>query len=294
MRTMKYFAAVLLTAVIMLLGIPAMTVSAAQIKLYDEGGRLTSEQFAECEKRIRQASDKTGMNIAVVLGVQNRSDTAIEVLADTSYDELFGKKTDGLLYYMDLKGNAPYDYISTSGMGQMYYTNADNNNRVYDMLKEISTYLYPVGSEDVYGGVMKFCELTEYYYEQGVPDRYYVYDDQYHEYYHAENGELITTRNKPYYDWYMIPFMAVFGGVTGLFVAGIVFLVVKIRYKFKSSLSPTTYVNRKNVTYREQYDKFVRTSTSRVRIESSSSGGGGGGGGGGYSSGGHGGGGYHR
>ena len=58
MRTMKYFAAVLLTAVIMLLSIPAMTVSAAQIKLYDEGGRLTSEQFAECEKRIRQASDK--------------------------------------------------------------------------------------------------------------------------------------------------------------------------------------------------------------------------------------------
>ena len=91
----------------------------------------------------------------------------------------------------------------------------------------------------------------------------------------------------------MIPFMAVFGGVTGLFVAGIVFLVVKIRYKFKSSLSATTYVNRKNVTYREQYDKFVRTSTSRVRIESSSSGGSGGGGGG-YSSGGHGGGGYHR
>lgn len=292
MKKIKYLAAVLLTTVIMLLGVPALSVSAAQIKLYDEGKRLSASEFAECEKRIQQASDKTGMNIAVVLGVQNRSDTAIEVLADTSYDELFGKKTDGLLYYMDLKGSSPYDYISTSGMGQMYYTNADNNNRVYDMLKEISTYLYPVGSEDVYGGVMKFAELTEYYYEQGVPDRYYVYDDQFHEYYHVEDGELITTTSKPYHDWFMIPVMAVFGGLIGLVAGGIVFLSVKARYKFKYSLSPTTYVNRKNVNYREQYDKFVRTSTSRVRIESSSSGGSHGGGG--YSSGGHGGGGFHR
>ncbi|MDE5564948.1 MAG: hypothetical protein K2I93_07310, partial [Oscillospiraceae bacterium] len=155
---------------------------------------------------------------------------------------------------------------------------------------------YPVGSEDVYGAVLRFAELTEYYYDKGVPDKYYYYDTAYGKYYHVDTqGTIVATSRKPYIDWgevILVEFMAL---VVGIIAALIVFLAVKSRYKFKSSLSPTTYVNKKMVQFNQQYDRFVRTYTKKVYIDSSSGGSHGGGGhGGGHSSGGHGGGGHHR
>ncbi len=294
MRKCYHSLTVLLSVMGLLLCMGLLPASAAEIKLYDEGSRLSEAQFAECEARLQQAADYTGMNIGVILGVQERSDLTIESVCKSTYIELFGENSDGLLYYMDLKGHEPYDYIATRGKGQFYYTNASSDDRISAIYDDLDDYLYPVGSENVYDAVLRFAELTEYYYDAGVPDRYYVYDDEYHEYYHMEGDEVITTLSKPYHDWYMVPAMAIFGALCGLIPALIVFAVVKYKYKFKYSLSPTTYVNKKNVQYREQYDKFVRESTSRVHIDTSSGGGSSGGGGGGFSSGGFGGGGHHR
>ena len=294
MRHFKLSVAVLFSALLLLLGMPVLSASAAEIKLYDEGNRLSPSQFTEVENRLKQASDYTGMNIGVVLGVQNRSDTTIESVCDSTYDELFGQKTDGLFYYMDLKGHEPYDYISTSGLGQMYYTNSAEHNRINAIYDTLDDYLYPVGSENVYDAVMRFAELVEYYYDQGVPEHYYVYDDIYNEYYHYEDGKVVTTKTKPYLDWFGAVMMAFFVGIIGFIAALITFFAVKSRYKFKTALSPTNYTNQRMVNYRQQYDNFVRESTSRVHIDTSSGGGRSGGGGGGFSSGGHGGGGHHR
>ena len=295
MRRFRLYLTALFSAILLLLGMPVLSASAAQVKLYDEGNRLSPSEFTEVENRLKQASDHTGMNIGVVLGVQERSDYTIESVCDSTYDELFGHKTDGLFYYMDLKGHEPYDYISTSGLGQLYYTNSSDNNRINAIYDTLDDYLYPVGSENVYDAVMRFAELVEYYYDQGVPENYYVYDDVYHEYYHYEDGKVVTTKNKPYLDWYGAAVMAFMAGIVGFIAALITFLAVKSRYKFKTSLSPTNYTNQKMVNYRQQYDNFVRESTSRVHIDTSSgSGGRSGGGGGGHSSGGHGGGGHHR
>lgn len=269
--------------------------AASEVTLYDEGNRLSPSEFTECENRLKQAADATGMNICVVLGTQYRSDLTIESVCKTTYTTLYGKKTDGLCYYMDLKGENPYDYIATSGLGQFYYTNSSRNNRVNLMFDELDDYLYPVGSENVPGAVGRFAELVEYYYEHGIPDDYYVYDDEYREYYHVEDGRVITTKHKPYIDWFAVIVCTMFAGMFGLLAAIITFVAVKVRYRFKRQLSPTNYVNRKTVNYREQFDNFVRTNTSRVYIDTSSgSGGGGGGGSFGHSSGGFGGGGHHR
>lgn len=293
MRIFRKILTTALSAAAMLLTLAILPASAAEVKLYDEGGRLSPSEFTECQQRLQQASDYTGMNIGVVLGVQDRSDLTIESVCKSTYLELFGANSDGLFYYMDLKGSEPYDYIATRGKGQFYYTNASSNNRVESMYDSLDDFLYPVGSENAYGAVMEFAELVEYYYDAGVPEQYFVYDDVDRMYYHMEGDEVIATVGKPYHEWLMIPVMAFFGALAGLLPALITFLVVKSRYKFKYALSPTTYVNKKNVDYHEQFDNFVRTSTSKVRIESSS-GGGSGGGGGGFSSGGFGGGGHHR
>lgn len=263
--------------------------------LFDESGRLTPDEYAQSLEILQNAADNTGMNVAIILGTQVRSEYMIESLADESYDALFGKRTDGILYYMDLSGaDSPYDYISTSGLGQFYYSDGEEADRINAIFDDVFPYLYPAGSEDIAGAIAAFAADVEYYYDMGISHNYYLYDDVDGLYYYVKDGELKSAVSKPYIDWGSVLMATFMGGVFGLIVAVIVFFSVKAHYRFKASLSPTAYVNRKNLVFHRQYDNFVREYTTRVKIESSSGGGGGSRGGGGRSSGGHGGGGRHR
>ena len=288
---------ILLTGLLMLVMLGALPARAEDrvVFLYDEGGRLTSEDFTQCQNRLVQAADHTGMKIAVILGSSDRSDYAIEQTVKQTYLDLYGEHSDGLCYYMDLKGSSPYDYIATRGMAQFYYTNSSSNDRVDAMLTAMDKYLYPIGREEVAAAVMAMAEQIEYYYDAGIPSRYYVYDDTYRQYMHVENGKIVYTNSKPYHDAGAIILGFLGGGFLGLIAALITFLAVKSRYRFKYSLEPTAYISQKNVHFKQQYDKFVRAYTHKVHIDTSSGGrSGGGGGGGGHSSGGFGGGGHHR
>lgn len=271
--------------------------------IYDEANYLKTDEYEICLEVLQDAAERTGMNVGLVLGAQLRSEFTIRSLADSAYDSMFGKGTDGLLYYMDLSGAyEPYDYISTSGLGQFYYTNSEKVDRINAIFDDVFPYLTPAGSEDVPAAVEMLAEDIVYYYEEGVPNRYYVYDDVYEQYMYLEDGKIVMSPTLPlsHVDLSEIigklVMLAFFGIGAGLIVAVIVFFCVKHHYKFKSSLSPTAYINRKNLVIHRQHDNFIRTYTTRVKIESSSGGGrsGGGGGGGGRSSGGHGGGGRHR
>ncbi len=293
MMLKKYGLSVLFTLFLLLFG--GVGVSAAEVVIFDEKGALSEGEYALCQERLQEAADATGMNIGVILAKPSRSEYSIENIADQTYDELFGKKTDGLLYYMDLSGYEPYDYISTSGLGQFYYTNSPQHDRINPMFDAICYYLYPVGSEDVYSALFQLASEVEYYYDAGIPFQYYVYDEEYEQYMHVNSdGEIVMTTYKPFIDWVNVIVYGGGGFLIGLLIALFVFIGVKLRYRFKTSLSPTTYVNRKNIVYHEQYDHFIRTYTTKVKIESSSGGGGGGSRGGGRSRGGHGGGGRRR
>ncbi|MBR6616661.1 MAG: hypothetical protein IKL00_02155 [Oscillospiraceae bacterium] len=270
--------------------------------IYEEQKFLSGDEYDYCLALLQDAADKTGMNVGLVLGAQVRSEYTIRSLADSSYDTMFGKNTDGLLYYMNLSGAySPYDYISTSGLGQFYYTNSEKVDRINAIFDRVFPYLTPAGSEDVPGAVEMLAQEIVYYYEEGVPDRYYVYDDVYEQYMYLEDGKIVMSSTLPlsHVDLSAIiaklVMLAFFGIGAGLIVAVIVFFCVKSHYKFKVSLSPTAYINRKNLVIHRQHDNFIRTYTTRVKIESSSGGGRSGGSrGGGRSSGGHGGGGRHR
>ena len=291
---MKKWIMILMTGLFLFLLHP-LNASAANIKLYDEGGRLTSEHFRQCETALQETADRTGLDIAVICGIEDLSDIAIESLCKKSGIELFGENSNSIVYYMDLKGYSPYDYITTRGLAQFYLTNSDDSrNRIDLIFDALDSYLYPKGGEDVHGAILEFAEQVNYWYDAGIPDRYWVYDDQYHEFMHVENGQIIRTKQNPYPNRGIVVWGGIIGGLMGLLIAFIVYAGVKSTYQFKYELSPTNYVNKKSLNYHEQYDRFVRTNTTRTRIDSDDSGGGGGGGGGGHSSGGSGGGGHHR
>jgi uncharacterized protein len=292
---MKRFCIALLTGMMMLC-VCCLPAAAADVMLYDEKDILNEQEYDECLAILQEAADSTGMNIGVILGSQQRSEYTTRSFADAAYDEAFGAKTDGLLYYMDLNGRDPYDYISTSGLGQFYYTNSSSDNRIDAIFSDIDPYLYPVGREDAVGALRCFAEDVEFYYYAGIPDRYYVYDDSYHCYYYVEDGELLESDTRPYLNWtnaVSFAFMFLVGGIVGALV---VFFAVKSHYTFKTALSPTAYVNRKSMQFQRKEDNFVRSYVKKVHVDSGGGHGGGGGhhGGGGHSFGGHGGGGHHR
>ncbi len=289
---MKKCFIMLLSMLCMLCMIPGLTASAAGVVIYDEGNRLAEKEKAECMKELQAFANESNLNIAVILSIYQYSDGVIEKAAAETYDLQYGKKTDGVCLYIDLSAQQhPYDYLDTSGLGQFYYTNAKSNDRVTSILHNVERYLYPIGNENTAGALHEFANQLQYYYNKGIPERYYIYDDVYHEYYHVENGVIITTTTKPYKDMLVIILCTGGGLLIGLVAAFVLKKTVQHDYQLHSDISPTNYINNHDTVYQQKYDHFVTKRIKKRYIDRSS---GHGGYGGGHSSGGHGGGGSHR
>ena len=85
----------------------------------------------------------------------------------------------------------------------------------------------------------------------------------------------------------------IIASILGYIVMLIVYFTTKSKYKFKDKTNPGIYVAKGETTFSEKSDTFIRTYTTKTKIESSSGGGGHRSGGGGHS-GGHRSGGSHR
>ena len=293
---MKKYLLPLLAALLLMLNLSGISASAGEFQLFDPGYLLSSSESSEVAERLQQTADTINMNVVVILGNEQNSDTTIESMTNSTYDQLYTNQSDGVCLYLDLSSSAsPYDYLSTTGLAQFYYTNSERNNRIDPMLSAVGKHLYPKGSEDVVGALDEFANQLETYYSRGIPENYYIYDNVYHEYYHVENNQIIATSGKPYLDMVRLVTGTLCGLILGVLAAAITKLSVKSKYKFIHELSPTNYLNKKSVRYTEQSDRFLRERVTKTQIVRDTGGGGSHhSSGGGHSSGGHGGGGHHR
>lgn len=250
----------------------------------------TEEQ--ELTQLIQSKAEQLDMNIYVFIagsGQRRKSDYDTECFADDTYDELYGEDSDGVFYFMDFSGRKPaYDYISTSGKAVLAYQLRIQN--IFSQLNKVlpssdKTDFKPY-KDNIHQAVEIFLEQLERY--EGHRDNYY-YDKSSGKYFYYKNDKLLITTKPPLSRrmlalGYAIP--------AGLLTTIIFYFVTKSRYKFKKSENPVTYVSHEKTVFTVKNDVYIRTHTTKTRIESSSSSGGGGGG---HShSGGHGGGGSHR
>lgn len=277
---------------------------ADNIWLCDEANSLTEDEFDYLVTCLQDTSDYTGMNIGVWVGGEplGYGEESTIRFCDDNYDQQFGINTDGVFLYIDMSGESDlFDYLSTSGMGQFYYTNSDDNNRVHEMIVGIESHL-PRGNEDVSQAIIRLCTDMELYYDVGVPEGYYTYNAGNGEYLYSENGKIksvydyddLPAECRDAASWGSIVLTAIVAGLLGF---GISLLVIWRSYRFKSPGDIRNYLESGRVRMTFQEDRFLRQSRTRTRIESSSGGGGGGGGGSSHSSSGggsHGGGGGHR
>ncbi len=252
------------------------------------------ENPEKLEKLVQETSEKLRMNIYIYIAGdadRYRSDYEIECFADDFYDELYGEDTDGVFYYMDLSGRSPaYDYISTSGKAVLIY-----QKNIKKMFDNINKYLPPSGqtvyAEDIQNAVQAFLSVLDSYGNTKPKPFEYYHDESSGKYMFMKNGEFVVSEHKPFL--FNIALLAVCI-VAGLIVAVIVFFVTKYRYRFKKSQNSSVYVKRDKTVFSRKTDTFIRTYTTKRKIETNSGGSRSGGGGGHSHSGGHGGGGSHR
>ncbi|MDE5947098.1 MAG: hypothetical protein K2G63_07335 [Oscillospiraceae bacterium] len=269
--------------------------------LYTEYGLFSESELKEINDTIKQTAEEIDMYVLVYISSTNLTDSETEVFADKMYEDLFGENTDGLFFYVDLSGGVPaYDYISTSGMAILTYTDSKNDgdsNRIDSMLEEIYEYFPSSGEEikanDIKLGIEEFCRQLKIYAKRGAKKGYYAYDSADHKYIYSKNGKAVISSKKPLFVMFK-PLNVLIGLLTGFVVGIVMYFIIKSTYKFKKSCDSSAYIARNNSNFTETNDIFIRQYTDRKRIESSSgsshhsSGGGSSGGGS------HGGGGGHR
>ncbi|MCQ2417885.1 MAG: TPM domain-containing protein [Oscillospiraceae bacterium] len=247
-------------------------------QLYDPDGLFEAGDQMMLSDMIQETSDAIDMYVAVY--VLNNDDEVLSdydtmVFADDTYDAMFnmqyGEESDGVILVMNMPGR--YNYLSTCGMAQLYFSNAEGN----DIATKItSNMIQDMRDENYYGAIERFCVDLKYYYGQGVPSRAYTYDYDTGLYHYEVNGELVASESLPLSYRINVPFLAALAAAIGALSALITVLIVKSRYNLKKSLDPTNYVNQRDTHFYQQDDIFLREHTTKTRNSSSSGGGGGG------------------
>ncbi len=244
--------------------------------LYDEKNVFDSDEYEELDELIRDYSATLDMYIAIYLSDTNHDDPETEDFAYEKYVELFGEDTDGVLYYMDLSeiGTA-YDFIFTSGKATLAYQ--DNLDSMFD---EIYRYLPSTGEEiyadDINDAVYQICEEIDKYHDYDPGIFGYEYDPLSDKYFYYSGNEFIISHSRPPIANLKYVFI---GLVAGVIAALICYFTTKSRYRFKSSCNPSVYVSNEDTKFTQREDLFIRTYTTKTKIESSSGGRSGGGGG---------------
>lgn len=210
-------------------------------------------------KEVRECSEKLGINIYVLIAGEAHymSDSQTPSFCDNAYDSRFGLDTDGVYFFIDMSGKTPaYDYLSTSGKCISWYRGKTDAIReaTYDYLPSSSEGNYAEHHSDVKRGIEVFLDGLVKYKKR--------YDMRY-------------LRTLPC------------GAGGWLLVTLISYFIGKSRYKFKDKTNPRIYVSNEESRFNERNDIFIRTYTTKTRIQSSSGGGHGGGGGHHGGSGGH-------
>lgn len=277
-----------LLAAVCLFLLPLLPVSAERqfedciknCSLYDPDGLFDETEAKQLEDLIRETSKKIDMYIAVQIindSEEQMTDYQTEVFADDRYDALFNPQqnvdTDGVMLVLNMPTH--YIYITTSGTGELYYYNARQNDRVSQMVENLKGYLR---SGDNAGAVRRFCQDAEHYYNIGIPPKAHTYNNDTGLYTYIKNGKLVRSQTLPLSYRIQLNYGVglIVGAICAALTALISFAVIKSRYKFTKSLSASNYISDKETTFYQRDDMFIRTHTTKTRIDTDRSSGGGG------------------
>lgn len=219
-------------------------------RLYDDADLLSEAEESHLEEYLADATEKSGLNVAVVLTDNigsDKSDRAVIDYADLYYERLYGIDTNGILLLIN--NDTKYDWISTSGKAIKIFTD-ERIDKTFDYF-----YDYIIDGDYV-SAVRGFCNRVEYYADKGIPSNQYDYStDPLDRFFEFVFGG---------------PFF--FGIIGTVIFCCIVYNCIKSSFKTKKQPA-SSYLNRASLYFTRQTDTFLRAYTTRTRVSSSSSGG---------------------
>ena len=118
MRTVKKSAILILMLFMFVFGTCSVSAS-EESRVFDYDNSLSDEEEKMLDESIREAEQKYGLNIAIVI-TDDLGTKSSMVYADDFYDDMFGINTDGILFLMD--NDTQWDHISTSGRAISMYS----------------------------------------------------------------------------------------------------------------------------------------------------------------------------
>lgn len=125
-------------------------------ELYDYADELYEDEIENIERRLEKTSEKTGLNLCVVVNNSiEGGEYAYQDYADVFYEENFGINTDGICLFVRFDPN--YVHFSTSGKAQDYY------NRRTD--KILDGMVSDLRRRDIESAVDNMCDDLEHYYK---------------------------------------------------------------------------------------------------------------------------------
>lgn len=255
----------------------------AESGIVDDVNLLDSSEFDEMEELIKDTAEKTDLNVLVILDNMHLGEEGAEEHSYKKYCDIFGEYTDGVLLYLDLAGKSTAsDAMYFSGKAHLMY-----QDRLDDMFDSLYIHLPKSGqtihSLDFMDGITTFCKDIETYEKQYKSDVFkYEMNEINKTYTYMRGDTLYITKSKAPGSRFIFMQAA---SLIGLVIALIVYFSVKKHYEFKTSANPSVYVSHGETNFTEKSDTYIRTYTTRHRIQSSSGGSRGGGGGGGVRSG---------
>lgn len=248
-----------------------------------------------CEN-IQATADEIGMNVAVFIGGNYRSDPETEEFTRNGIIELFTLEYDqnSVFLYLDFEGqSSSYDYICTCHDAKLYYPSSGFDDRVEEMIQDMYKYLPSSGSK-IYKSKVKTA-IETFTYDLGKYKRYGpAWECSYHNdekgcYRYVFFGEIVDMPIPPPKYW---PVFLGAGLLLGIVIGIYSNKKIRKQYKFRELQKASAYTSRNRIRFNEVTDQFLHEHTTRRYIPPSDSGSGGGGGGGGGGS--FGGGGGHR
>lgn len=236
----------------------------------DDADIFSDDEEEVLNKFIDETSEKLDLNIIICAAGSrlSASDYQKEAFSESSYNDMFGKNTDGVFYFMDLTGDSPaYDFIFISGKAVAFYEK--NIDRMFD---EIFAYMppssvsdYSYHTDELINAALTFLKELEKY--DRSDDVVSYYDDVTNEYYKYKNGKTVIKKGPP-------PsrrlFPLVYALPIGFVVALVYYCSTKSKYKFKFSANPRVYVANNESSFSRRADNFIRTYTTKTKIETSS------------------------
>lgn len=241
----------------------------ANEKVYDFSDALTNYELNDLKERVNDFINKSKMDMVIVTINEYWNDQQIINFADDFFDyndfgmKTSGKSYDGILVVRNTNDYNRYYYISTSGLGQIYFP----KDRVDSIIDSMYNNMH---NDNFYEGFVNFIDASYKNFNIGVPDKYkgctvdkkgFLYDSRGNQISY-EKGVYVT----PVFIISIISF--------GISLITLIIFIYKNKM-VKKAKQAKEYLDRSSIKINNKQDVFITTHTTSYKMSSSSSSGGG-------------------